>query len=148
MNVTSLAVSVLASYFCYRVSAWWNSPGSAWSESQAAISVLGKQLERCGPEQLNVVPCPECPTCQCQDPLPFAVLAGIIGAIGGIALGFSWSLWLSFFGSRQQGVTSSSTAVCRHAFAGTPASEHSAITDERAWAPPAGSTSRILRRRD
>ena len=89
MNVTSLAVSVLASYVGFQVRTWWSGFGGAWSESQAAISVLGKQLERCGPEQLNVVPCPECPPCQCQDPLPFSVLAGTIGAIAGIALGFS-----------------------------------------------------------
>ncbi|CAK0878486.1 unnamed protein product, partial [Prorocentrum cordatum] len=61
--------------------------------SSDIVSLLGRQLERCGPEQLNCPACPNCPLPQCPEP-SFALgtfIAGLLaGALSAATAGFLW----------------------------------------------------------
>ncbi|CAK0911511.1 unnamed protein product, partial [Prorocentrum cordatum] len=51
--------------------------------SSDIVSLLGRQLERCGPEQLNCPACPSCPLLQCPEP-SFALGTFIAGLLAGV----------------------------------------------------------------
>ena len=62
------------------------------------VGLLGRQLERCGPEQLTCPVCPGCPELRCPEPGP-AYGAFFAGAVcGALAVGaglLAWRLWTS-----------------------------------------------------
>ena len=50
--------------------------------SSDIVDLLGRQLERCGPEQLTCPACPGCPVVKCPEP-PFAWTAFFSGSVVG-----------------------------------------------------------------
>ena len=142
MNIAQLTLSVIACGSGFRLASWWHALPSLWSsnsvgESSQAITVLEKQLSRCGPENLNIVPCPPCPDCQCPDVLSFCIWSGALALLAGVAIGYSWLAW---WGSLYIVPVSSQDGS-------QVAGRNGTQPRELTWAPPDGSTSRVLRRR-
>ena len=147
MTIAQLTLSVIACASGFRLASWWHAMPSLWSSSSGegnqAISALEKQLSRCGPENLNIVPCPPCPDCQCPDVLSFCIWTGALALVAGFAVGYSWLAWCNsvYFVSvtSQDGSTGSSSSQT--------AGRNGPRQGELTWAPPDGSSSRVLRRR-
>ncbi|CAK0906122.1 unnamed protein product [Prorocentrum cordatum] len=61
--------------------------------SSDIVHLLGRQLERCGPEQLNCPACPSCPLLQCPEPslsLGTFIVGLLVGVLSAATAGFLW----------------------------------------------------------
>ncbi|CAK0844517.1 unnamed protein product [Prorocentrum cordatum] len=61
--------------------------------SSDIVNLLGRQLERCGPEQLNCPACPSCPLLQCPEPssaLGTFIVGLLAGVLSAATAGFLW----------------------------------------------------------